>query len=248
MNNAFINKIKRHQGAIIHWAIVAGIAATISAVIMLGLGVEKKTYETDTARYEESLMLHGAGIADNDNRLDAIEGLGTLATEADVTIVANQTSTNTANITAMSDRLTTTEGNITAIRDDLAYVSGSPPEGYLTGGFGNYTLHTKASEVGNYTADIILAYSTPIAVGNTTYDDAVQAFHGSVNMGAPSVRHYEPSLVHTDTQWAVRKVTFNIGTFALEATTEKSIAVVFGGLNSTYAPAFAYVYVSPVLE
>ena len=126
-------------------------------------------------------------------------------------------------------------------------LSGSPPEGYLTGGFGNYTLHAMASEAGNYTADVILAYSTPIVVGNTTYDDAAQAFYGSLNLSASLVGHYELSLVYTSNKWAVRKLTLNIGTFALEAATEKSMAVVFGGLNSTYTPSYAYVYVSPVL-
>lgn len=245
---SFTGKIKRNQGAIIHWVVVVGIAATMAAVIMLVIGVEKKTYEADATRYEQSFMTHGAGIDENDKRLDAIEKQGPLATEADIVVAMNQSATNTANITALDGRLTNAECNVTAIRDELACVSGSPPEGYLTGGFGNYTLYAKASDAGNFAADVILAYSTPIVVGNTTYDDAALAFYGSVNLTAPSVRYYEPSLIYTGTKWAVRKVMFNIGTFALNATIEKSIAVVFSGLNSTYTPSYAYVYVVPVLE
>ena len=241
---SFKDKLKVHQQDILRWAAIVGIVAIISAVMVMQLAIMPSNYEADMANFEEDLVIAGATIANVKKDVGDMLALGPLATIADLDAATNATGTN---LSSMDGRITTAEGNITAICDDLASLNGSPPEGYLTGGFGNYTLHAKATEAGNYTADVILAYSAPITVGNTTYDDAAQTFYSSINMSVPSARYYEPSLIHNGAHWAVRRVTFNIGIFALEADTEKSVAVVFGGLNSTYMPSYAYVGIWPAL-
>ena len=164
--------------------------------------------------------------------------------KGEVSIISNTTAENSDDIETLQSWAEDAEDRITTVE-----TLNSPPEGYLTGTVGNYTLHAKAREVGNYTANVNLVYSTPVSAGNaTTYDGTLQAFYASVNWSASLVPDYVCSLTCDNTTWGISKVFFSIGTFALEADIEKTIAVPFGGLNSTYEPDFAYVEVYPVLR
>jgi hypothetical protein len=124
----------------------------------------------------------------------------------------------------------------------------SPPEGYLTGTVGNYTLHAKCNAAGNFTANVHLVYSPGVVVSNTTYDDALATFYGGINWTTANTTVYVSTLTYNSTAWLVSQVWFNIGTFEMAANNETAVAIPFLGLNSTYAPNFVYVEVWPVLK
>jgi len=139
--------------------------------------------------------------------------------------------------------------NINAIRNGLKELSNSPPEAYLTGVFENYTLHTKSSEAGIFTANVHLVYLAPIYVGNTTtHDETMSAFYGSINFTASTTTPaYVPVATFDGTAWGISEVWFNVGVFPLAANNEKEIDIECVGLNSTWEPSFAYVEVWPIL-
>ena len=175
--------------------------------------------------------------------------------------VCNQTSahnasihTLAANVSALDTRANSTdtqiagmESQITDIEDELANAINSPPESYLTGTAGNYTLHAKSSESGNFTATVHLVYSPPIAVGNTTSSNATAEFYSTMDWPKAN-RSYVPTLAYDGTDWLVVEVCFNIGTFEMSAATDRQVMVEFGGLDSAYEPDYAYVEVYPVLK
>ena len=249
---SFKDRIAEHKGSIIKVVAVIGIAAIISAVMVMALAVGKDTYTTDKDRMEAGITVTGAKVADIENDVDDILALGPLATAADLAGVTSQTVGLAANLSALETRQDIDHAKIIEHGQTLTTLTGSPPEGYLTGTFanstGNYTLHTRCDTAGNYTANINLVYLAPVIVGNTTQEDALQTFYGSVNWTATNTMVYVPTLTYNSTAWGVSKVQFNIGTFALAANNETPIPVVFGGLNATYAPNFAYVEVYPILR
>lgn len=121
----------------------------------------------------------------------------------------------------------------------------SSPDAHLEGTFGSYTLYVKSSKAGLFTADIHLLYSPPISAGNTTnYTGAVQYFYDSINWTEAN-QVYTPTVAYNGTAWRISKVSFNIGTFMLEAHTEAVIDIIFMGLE--YEPAYNYIEVYPVL-
>jgi len=248
------DKLKMGKENWIHVGIAVGIAVLISAIVLITQAPTKGEYNTDMVRIDNDLVTMGAYVADMDTELTDLTGdVGELETGAttrqeQLDGVSNTVALHTGSINSTKKRVTTIEGKITTIEDELATV-GSPPEGYLTGTYGNYTLHAKASDAGNFTANIHLVYSTPIAVGNgTTYNQAVQAFCDDIDWVAANTTKYACTVIYTGTAWGVSQVWFNIGTFSLEEGTEKAISIKFGGLNSTYEPDFAYVEVYPALK
>ena len=250
---SFKDRIAEHKGTIIKVIAVIGIAAIISAVMVMVLAVGKDTYTKAMERLEGGITVTGAKVADIENDVDDILALGPLATATDLAGVTSQTVGLAANLSALETRQDIDHAKIIEHGQTLTTLTGSPPEGYLTGTFanstGNYTLHAKCSEAGNFTANINLVYAAPVYVGNTTnYDEAVSAFYAGINWTATNTMVYVPTLTYNSTAWGVSKVQFNIGTFALAANNETPIPVVFGGLNATYAPNFAYVEVYPILR
>ena len=250
---SFKDRIAEHKGSIIKVIAVIGIAAIISAVMVMALAVGKDTYTTAMDRMEAGITVTGAKVADIENDVDDILALGPLATRADVANVTSRTEAITQDVGTLQTSLGLAQTKILNLEAQLALVAGSPPEGYLTGTFanstGNYTLHAKCSEAGNFTANINLVYSAPVSLGNATaYDDAMQVFYGSINWTAANTTVYVPTLAYNSTTWGVSKVQFNIGTFGLAANNETTIPVLFGGLNATYAPDFSYVEIWPVLQ
>ena len=233
-----VDRIRNHKETIIKIAVVVAIAAIISAIIVLGLAPSKGAI----GKIDEAIAALSADV-------DGIIALGPLAAKDQMDAIGNQAESNQNKIGELQTRLGNAENLITTVQDVLVEVIASPPEGYLTGTVGNYTLHTKASEDGEFTANVHLVYSPPISVGNaTTQDGALQSFYGGINWTAPSLRDYICSLAYNGTAWEVSRVSFNIGTFALTANTETTIDIMFGGLSNTYAPDFVYVEVYPVIK
>lgn len=227
-----------HKETIIKVAVVVAIAAIISAIMVLGLAASKGAID----KIDNS-------VAALDADVDGIMALGSLATVDQLESIGNRTQNNQYNIGDLQTRLGNVENLFNTMQNDLAEALCSPPEGYLTGTVGNYTLHARASKGGNFTANVHLVYSPPLSAGNaTTQGKALQAFYESIDWAVPYLRDYVCTLTYSDTAWGISRVSFNIGTFTLEANTERTLDIIYSGLNSTYEPDFAYVELYPILE
>jgi len=237
-----MEKAKEHRETIIRIAVVVAIAASISAIMVLGLAPSKASYNADMSRiYDDTTMLTG--------QINSVLDLGPLATRAQLEAIRDQAENIRDEIVLLQTKMYIAENITTTMQNALAGIICSPPEGYLTGIAGNYTLHAKASKPGNFTANVHLIYLPPVSVGNTTtQDEALQTFYASINWTAPFLRGYICTLTYNGAAWGISQVSFNIGTFAMVANTEKTVGIEFGGLNSSYEPDFAYVDVYPVLE
>lgn len=234
---ALADRIRDRKEAILRIAVVVVIAAAMGTIMVIGIAPSKG----EMAEIDDSL-------ATLSTKVDSILALGPLAMQGQIDTLSDQEHNNHAMIGGLQTRLGNMENLITAVQGDLATVTCSPPEGYLTGTAGNYTLHTKAGRTGNFTANVHLVYSPPIGAGNaTTQAKALQVFYSSINWTAPSLRDYICTLAYNGTAWEISQVSFNIGMFALAANTEETVDIKFGGLNISYEPTFAYVEVYRVL-
>jgi len=220
------------------------MAVVISAIISTVVLLTQAPSNADMARAEDRVSAVESKANGNAADISELQD-DTNTIEQQYGGVANTVSLHTGSINSMKDRIAIAEGNITAIRDELATV-GSPPEGYLTCTFGNYTLHAKASEAGNYTANVHLVYSRAFSF-NGTYAEAQQYFYTGINWttGTP---YYHTVVSFNGNHWTLAEAWWNIGTFTLVANNETAVAIPFAGLNSTYEPDFAYVEVFPVLK
>lgn len=135
-------------------------------------------------------------------------------------------------------KITAVRSDITVIQGDLAELSNSLSEGYLTGAFGNYTLHAKSNEVGNFTAVVHLAYPDML---NEFYD----GYNWTVNTTVPA---YVPVFAFNGTAWGINEIWWNVGVFELVANNETAIPITCVGLNSTWEPSYAYVEVWQVIQ
>jgi len=230
------DRLNLSKEAWIHIGMAVGIAVVISAIILVTTTPRISTYLDDV----DCLFANITTITgDIDGIHGALDEIGNLS--EDVEDYAGD-------INTLTSRINDADSRINAAMNDLGELVCSPPDAYLSGTFGNYTLHLKASKAGNFTANVHLAYSSPVSVGNaTTQDEALRAFYGSINWTSPFLRDYICTLTYNRTVWEVSRVSFNIGTFALVAGTEKTLSIKFGGLNSSYEPDFVYVEVYPIL-
>lgn len=245
MGNSWKDRLNLDKAAVVRILMAVGISVGIMLIIFFTLGVPKGTYNADMTRMEQGITTLGSKVADHDTDItDLVNDLA--ATTEQYSGVANTIVLHTGNITSLGGRLDTAESDITTIEGELA-IAGSPPEGYLIGTAGNYTLHAKANSAGNYTANVHLVFAPPISAGNaTTQDDAVATFYGSVNWIAANVKAYIPVASYNGTNWGISQVWWNIGTFALVADNATDVSVLYGGLNST--PIFAYVEIYPAFK
>jgi len=234
------DKLNLNRESLTHIGMAVGIAVIIGAIILLAVVPRK----ADISRIDMN-------IATISGVLYGITELGPLATKAQLQGISNKIANHTGNITSLDSRIDGTEERINAVAADLEDIVCSPPEGHLTGTFGDYKLHVRTNEACDFTADIHLAYLTPIAVGNaTTYDQAAQTFHAGINWTSPPVKDYICVLMCSgnNSTWGVSQVVFNIGVFSLAAHSEMAIDITFSGLNSIYEPDFSYAEVWPVLK
>lgn len=239
-----------NKETLVHIGMAVVIAVCISAIILVTQAPSKGQHTADMARLEDGIVAMGAHVADTDDDVadlatDLATEVGTLEEQDEITQsqldgVANIVAIHNGSINSLGTRIANAEADIALF--------GSPPEGYLTGTVGNYTLHAKSSVAGTFTANLHLVYSPPIGAGNaTTYDEAVQAFYGGVNWAAANTTSYIPTVSYDGTDWGISQVWFNIGTFALEENDEVAIDIASAGLNSAYEPDFAYVEIYPAL-
>lgn len=240
LKDRIADKLNLNRESLTHIGIAVGIAVIIFAIVLAATIPSK-------ADIDQLDMT----IATISGTLYPITELMPLATEAQLRGVSDKVAGHTGNITYLDSRADSNEERINAVVADLEDIVCSPPEGYLTGIFGDYKLHVRTNEACDFTADVHLAYSTPLDIGNaTTYDQATQAFYAGINWTSPSVKDYICSLTCSgnSSAWGISQIVFNIGTFSLAAHGEMAIDITFSGLDSTYEPDFAYVEVYPVLK
>ena len=239
MRESFLDRIREHKTPIIQAIVVVAIAVIVSALMIPALAPGKGAYnaaitglQADMAQASASINTLGTNL---NTRMDTLEG---------------DTEGFASRINANSDDIGTLQGwkDLTDPRITVLESQNSPPEGYLTGNLGNYTLYAKCNEAGNFTANVHLVYVPAVTVGNTTYEDALTTFYGSINWTAPAVKAYVPTLTYNSTAWQVSQTWFNIGTFALTANNETAIDIIFSGLGSAYNATFSYVEVWPILN
>jgi len=223
---SIVDRIKEHKTIIIQVAVVVAIAVIVSAIMIPSLAPSKDAYAADIARYDGEFVRLGASM----------NTWGTGLTDR-IADVEEDTNTNIGQLEILGgadDRIAAVEAQ------------NSPPEGYLTGTLGSYTLHAKCREAGNFTANVYLVYSQAFGC-NATYEECQQYFYSRINW-AQSPPAYNTVATFNGTAWGVSQVWFNIGTFTMTANNETAVAVNFGGLSSAYEPDFAYVEVWPVLK
>ena len=241
---SIIDRIKEHKTIIIQVAVVVEIAVIVSAIMIPSLAPGKDAYAADIARYDGEFVRLGASM----------NTWGTGLTDR-IADVEEDTNTNIGQLEILGIRATDNNNAIDTLQtwasgadDRIAAVEAqnSPPEGYLTGTLGSYTLHAKCREAGNFTANVYLVYSQAFGC-NATYEECQQYFYSRINW-AQSPPAYNTVATFNGTAWGVSQVWFNIGTFTMTANNETAVAVNFGGLSSAYEPDFAYVEVWPVLK
>jgi hypothetical protein len=232
--DSFIDKMREHKTTIIQAAVVVAITVIVSAIMILQLAPSKAAYNAAIAGFDGEITRLEASINTWGTKLtNQIENLETDTETA--------TATNSRDIETLQTWAEGAEGRITTVE-----AQNSPPEGYLTGTAGNYTLHAKSSESGNFTANVHLVYSRAFGY-NGTYEDAQQYFYSGINW-TQTTPSYATVVTFNGTAWELSELWFNIGTFAMTANNETAVDIKFSGLNSTYNPDFAYAEIFPVLS
>lgn len=216
------------RGAWTHFLVAVGAALVITAIILAAAMPSKSAVNANADCIGE--LQSTLGIV--------VDALGTKASKTGLQELTDALGIQAGDISLLGNRVRNTETRLNTVEGDLAELTCTPPEAHLTGTFGEYTLHIKSSEAGNFTADVHLIYSPPLWIdgGNTTVEEILAGFTTSSGWVTPTVSY-------NGTVWAVTGVGFNIGTFELAADTETTIPVTCTGLNSTWEPTFAYVEV-----
>lgn len=236
------------RGAWSHILMAVGITLVVLAIV-LGAAMPSKgqvnTNKVDIGGIKNSLAAVVDGLTTKASQA-ALDEFSTTVTGAlgdqELDITALQARAN-----ATDNKINEAKGDINAIRNDLEELTCSPPEGYLAGSFGNYTLYAECNEAGNFTANVHLVYS-PMVGTAANHTAIVDSFYASVDWGVnATIPSYVPVPSFDGTAWGISEVWWNVGTFALAAKTEKAIDITCAGLNSTWAPSYAYVEVWPVL-
>jgi hypothetical protein len=212
------------KGAWTHILMAAGIALIITAII---LAVAMPSKDSISANAQDIGALH--------TTVNSVVGqLGLKASQADLELKANQ-----ADLDDVINVIGSQAGDINSLGDRVAAletINCSLPEAYLTGTFGNYTLHV-SGEPGNYTAIVHLVYSPPMTILNATnYGEAIDFFYTGINWTAANSTSYIPTVTFNGTSWGISEVWFNVGVFVLTDEAEIPVPV---ALNIT--PSFAYV-------
>lgn len=239
------------RGAWTHILAAVVIALIITAII-LGVAMPSKGVvndnKTDIGELKSTMVAVVDGLATKASQaeLDSFAGNVTEALDdQEVDINGLEARANTADnrINEARGNITTMQGNITTMWNDIEAITCSPPEGYLTGTFGNYTLHAECNEAGTFTANVHLVYSAPLRIGNTTtHDEILSAFYSEI-IWVETTPTYVAVVTFNGTAWGISEVWWSVGAFELAANTEKEIDISCAWLNSTWEPSFAYVEV-----
>jgi hypothetical protein len=263
--------VNNTKGRLTYWAdttgpwtrilTAVGIALVITAIILAAAMPSRGEVEAnkvDIGEAQNSIGLISEALATKASQaaLDTLEAeldtldedvTGTLEDQAgDISGLTTRMGNAEHKVSDAQDDITIMQGNITTMQDTLNKLPNSPPEGYLTGTFGDYTLHAESSEAGNFTANVHLMYSRAFSC-NGTYVECQEYFYSGIDW-AKATPAYATIVTYNRTAWGISQVWWNIGTFELEANTEKTIDITCVGLNSTWEPSFAYVGVWPILN
>lgn len=232
-----------HKVLLIQIGAVISIAVIVAAVMIHDIVPTKTAFTKEVERLDTGITTVGSTVSGLGSRLVAIEA-SAQATQEELDAATDAMATLHTRLDLANEHIDTLSAQLEAAEA----MFGSPPEAWLTGTAGNYTLHAKASEAGNFTATIHLSYETPVEATNGTYQQALDAFYGSIDWDADNLNDYVPALSYDGTGWNVIRVSFSVGVFKLEAKTEKAIAVLFDGLHEHYAPDWAYVEIWPAVK
>ena len=237
--------IKTNQTTLIYIGAAIAIAVIVSAIMVPKLAVTHSKHQAAMTRVDQGFSHVGAELADTARTLTSVSR----DLEATEDTVANLTETvggYDEAIGALGTNIERVEGNLAEVEEAVNKLN-SPPEAWLTGVAGNYTLHAKSSKAGTFTANVVLCYETPVAINATSYGEAMDVFYGGLTAGA-TLKPYVPAVSYNGTAWGVSGISFNIGTFTLDAGVVKPIAVVYGGLPAGYVPEWAYAEVYQALK
>ncbi len=218
----FGDRIREHKTTIIQVIVAVAIAVVVCAIMTPQLAPSKGYVNTAITGLETDMAQASASIntlrTNLDTRMDALED-NTQGFASQINAIDNDISTLQGWSSLIDPRITALESQ------------NSPPEAYLTGNLtaGNVTIHAKASDPGNFTANIHLVFSPPIYAG----------------LNWTTSITYVPVMSYNGTDWGTSQVWWNIGTFALAAGTSTSIDITFAGLVNQ--PSFAYVEIYPAL-
>jgi len=243
-----INWLKENKVDFIRAGAVIAIAVIVGAIMIPDIAVTHGKHDAAVNRMEQAVSHVGSEIADQSKVVQSINA-DLMATEDEVKALAATVGTYDGAIETLDARADATdatiervEENVAAVEEALAAIDASAPEAWLTGVAGNYTLHAKSSRNDTYTATIYLHYEEPIA-----FED----FFGSMDWEDEHLQHYMPMMTvamsGNTTALMLTGVSFNIGTFTLEADEEDTREVLYGGIHEDYKPDWAYVEIWPVV-
>ncbi|WP_218254180.1 hypothetical protein [Candidatus Magnetobacterium casense] len=218
----FRDRLGLDRESIIHIIMAIGVSLCIMLIIMFTQMTPKGQHSADIGRLDQVVATLTPKVADNTLDIQEIrDGYGAISSAVSNTVL---------NVNLLQPKVAAIEGDIDTIQTTLQGI-GSPPEAYLTGNLtaGNLTIHAKASDPGNFTANIHLVFSLPIYAG----------LNWTTNIT------YVPVMSYNGTDWGTSQVWWNIGTFALAADTNTPIDITFAGLVNQ--PSFAYIEIYPTL-
>ena len=220
-------RLSLNKESLIHIGLAVVLAIGISAGIAVGVS-------PDTGAIMDELCW----LSQTDDEI--LDILGDLdAQDADTTSAIGGINSTILGQVASIDGLTLLLNGLQTDFDNLVC---SPPDAYLDGTFADYTLYVKPDEAGQFTANVNLAYSTPISAGNATnYTAAVDYFYAGINWTLASYL-YIPTVSFNGTAWGISEVSFNIGTFMSGAHTETMVDIKCEGLPHTASYAYVEVY------
>lgn len=224
----------------IHLGIAVGLAVLLAWAMIGGLTVDKGDYTTEMERLEAGVTGLGSQLA-----TFVAETNGTLNTVSDrVTTLQTDVDGTNGDINSLETRIGTAEGDINTLEDTLT----GAPKAWLAGGAGSFTFHTLSGNDGSFTASIHLCYDEPVSLNATDYSEAVGMFYSSVTWTDEDTQAYVPDVAYNGTAWEVVSISFNIGTFALQAGVPDEMIVVYNGLPEAYKLSWAYADVWQVLK
>lgn len=238
----------QQKGPWTHILIAVGIAVLILGILMASCTASKGAVNTNAADIAETqttlaTVTNSVGTKASQAALEALESditdaLGDQA--ADISDLDERTG-------IAETKLAQARTDITTIQGQIAGVINSPLSATLAGTFGNYTMSVKSDEAGDFMAKVHLVYG-PGAGNATSYVDVITDFYGTVNWSVnATVPQYVVVPTYDGTTWSVAEVWWDTGTFGLVADTEKDIDITCAGLDSAWAPGYAYVEVYQAL-
>lgn len=223
-------KLSLSKETLIHIGLAILLAVGISAGIAVGVSpnTDELNNDIDALGQTDDYIL---------TTIDALLNQDAVATSA----IGGINSTVHGQVASIDDLTLLLNG----LQVDLDNLICSPPDSYLDGTFGDYTLYVKSNKAGEFTANVYMVYSPPLSAGNATnYTAAVEYFYAGINWTLAN-HLYIPTISFNGTAWVICQVSFNIGAFILEAHTEATIEIQVEGFD--YTPTVVYIEIYETL-